>query len=656
MYQYHGLLAENLVNNKGQDLMRVINNGWEHIPTTFSTMLRFKTKPDKIIKNHLANFNYTIEKGTCTGSDHLPIKFTITTRAIMHENQSPVFNLNKADWQLFKIKTNNWNYQDLNGKNTNEIDNITNNLMEHITKSMEESIPKTKIKIKSTTTTTNEITQLENNLQTLIEIKENIGANRWIKQEINRVNNELKIACESHSNSLWSETIENTEVEKGNAKLFWAKIKRLKGKDIQRNNTLINENDQEINDDQQIADCFKKHWEKVFSILPDDNLNFDLNKEREVEDFLNSPEGRRKTTSLEIINFNNLDDNNYLTRKITLNEIKAILNKIKNKAPGITGINKEILKHLSEPCWDQIIEIYNATLASGKFPNIWKKAKIILIPKPGKDHLRPGNYRPISLLEVPAKLFEKLINIRLTNYLETNELYSARQMGFRKGRSTQEAIMLISSMITAAREADREINIVQRDVSKAFDKVWHGGLQYKLINNYELPDTIIRLLSNFITNRKAKINIKNKNSEFFSIKSGVPQGSCLSPTLYAIYTNDLPQPEEKNETVQFADDVTNVITEPGRSIVAKRRLKNSTITEIEKINDYEKSWKIQTNVNKFTITPVMRQRDNQGITLNNGINIQYKNKVNILGLDINRTGFPKGQQNRLKQAKYQLKN
>ena len=116
------------------------------------------------------------------------------------------------------------------------------------------------------------------------------------------------------------------------------------------------------------------------------------------------------------------------------------------------------MKHLSEPCWDQIIEIYNATLASGKFPNIWKKAKIILILKPGKDHLRPGNYRPISLLEVPAKLFEKLINIRLTNYLETNELYSARQMGFRKGRSTQEAIMLISSMITAAREADRENN------------------------------------------------------------------------------------------------------------------------------------------------------------------------------------------------------
>ena len=135
----------------------------------------------------------------------------------------------------------------------------------------------------------------------------------------------------------------------------------------------------------------------------------------------------------------------------------------------------------------------------------------------------------------------------------------------------------------------------------------------------------------------------------------MPQGSCLSPTLYAIYTNDLPQPEEKNETVQFADDVTNVITEPGRSKVAKRRIKNSTITEIEKINDYEKSWKIQTNVHKFTITPVMRQRDNQGITLNNGINIQYKNKVNILGLDINRTGFPKGQQNRLKQAKYQLK-
>ena len=252
-------------------------------------------------------------------------------------------------------------------------------------------------------------------------------------------------------------------------------------------------------------------------------------------------------------------------------------------------------------------------------------------------------------------MFEKLINIRLSNYLETNQLYNERQMGFRQGRSTKEAIFMITSMITAAREADREINIVQRDVSKAFDKVWHDGLQYKLINNYDLPDNLVRLLCNFITNREAIIKYKNKNSETFPLKSGVPQGSCLSPTLYAIYTNDLPPPEEKNETMQFADDVTNVITEPGTTRAAKRRLEASTIIEIEKINQYEKTWKIQTNVNKFTIVPIMRHMGNQGITLNNGINIQYKNKVNVLGLEIKRTGYAKGQENRIAQAKYQIR-
>ena len=157
---------------------------------------------------------------------------------------------------------------------------------------------------------------------------------------------------------------------------------------MQQHNTLINENDQEINDNQSIANCFQNHWKNVFSILPEENISFDHNKEREVTEILNSPEGRSKSIPLEIINHNILDDTNYLIRKITINEIKAILHKMKNKAPGISGINKEIMKHLSDSCWEQIIEIYNAALATGKFPTPWKKAKITLIPKTRKKSFK----------------------------------------------------------------------------------------------------------------------------------------------------------------------------------------------------------------------------------------------------------------------------
>ncbi|WP_368666157.1 reverse transcriptase domain-containing protein, partial [Nocardioides antri] len=95
-------------------------------------------------------------------------------------------------------------------------------------------------------------------------------------------------------------------------------------------------------------------------------------------------------------------------------------------------------------------------------------------------------------------------------------------------------------------------------MSKAFDKVWHNGLKYKLITK-ALPKFLIRILSNYLDDRTASIRMGSYVGPPFDLLSGVPQRGCLSPTLFSFYTSDLPPPSGKNEHIIYADDITQII-------------------------------------------------------------------------------------------------
>ena len=102
-------------------------------------------------------------------------------------------------------------------------------------------------------------------------------------------------------------------------------------------------------------------------------------------------------------------------------------------------------------------------------------------------------------------------------------------------------------------------------------------------------------------NKKAKIRISNYIGPAIKLKSGVPQGSILSPTLFILYTSDMPEPSAGCYSIVFADDHTQIVTQPGRS---RQMLARKTQREIQKLNDYETKWKIQTNKNKFQLVSV----------------------------------------------------
>ena len=208
---------------------------------------------------------------------------------------------------------------------------------------------------------------------------------------------------------------------------------------------------------------------------------------------------------------------------------------MKNNAPGHSQISKLIITKLPETALDLLTKIFNLTLSTGYFPQKFKTAKLILLPKPGKTGKNPTDYRPISLLEVPGKILEKM-NSRISTYLENNSILSTNQHGFRSGKGTETALAITTECIAQTLANTNQCYLVLRDVSKAFDKVWHNGIKYKIIN-LQLPPIITKILCTFLDQRTAYISIKNHPGQSIALYSGVPQGSSLS---LQQYTSNIP--------------------------------------------------------------------------------------------------------------------
>ena len=131
------------------------------------------------------------------------------------------------------------------------------------------------------------------------------------------------------------------------------------------------------------------------------------------------------------------------------------------------------------------------------------------------------NYRPLTLLPVVRKVFEKLVNNRTADHLEKYGLYSDFQYGFRSSRSTADLLAVVSDRIARAFNRPGPNRAVVLDISKAFDRVWHAALLHKL-KSYGISGQIFGLISSFLSNRRLRVVLDGKSSQEFPINAGVP--------------------------------------------------------------------------------------------------------------------------------------
>ncbi len=145
-----------------------------------------------------------------------------------------------------------------------------------------------------------------------------------------------------------------------------------------------------------------------------------------------------------------LNNQNHHVGEIDKEEIKRHIKRFKNKAPDFSKINKLILENITDKALNQLQNLFNASYSAGYFPNIFKSAVIKSIPKKEKSPIHPINYRPISLLEVPGKLSERVIQGRLYTFLSDNNIIHGRQHGFRPNKGTQTPITTACQTIANA--------------------------------------------------------------------------------------------------------------------------------------------------------------------------------------------------------------
>ena len=226
-------------------------------------------------------------------------------------------------------------------------------------------------------------------------------------------------------------------------------------------------------------------------------------------------------------------------------------------------------------------------MITGIFPSDWKKGSIVSVHKKN-DKQCLNNYRPISLLPICSKIFERLIFNEMFEFFIENDLISQHQSGFKPGDSCINQLLSITHEIYQSFDEGFDVRSVFLDISKAFDKVWHDGLIFKLKQN-GISGNLLNLLSNFLRNRKQRVVLNGQSSSWADVTAGVPQGSILGPLLFLIYINDLSD-DLSSIAKLFADD-TSLFSVVHNANTTAKELNNALI----KVSNYTYQWKMSFN-------------------------------------------------------------
>ena len=615
----------NMTGRQLNDLLLLTDS--HHIGPYFPTFLKpnSATSPDIIVTNKYLTINTHSRPGPMTASDHLPIVLTVSTDPILIPIK-PRPSYKQADWDGYSHTLSNHPTIDLQNKTLLDIDNAIETVTKQIQDASKQFIPTVHYRPIPYPRQNDDIRRLTIEHDALYNHTIQYGHNVHIYHRLLTIRQLLRDKMTELYKNSWDETIHNLDVTR-ETKDFWKTVARLQGNSRQRPTIHLRDHyNNPIDSDEQIEQIFRQYWERTFTITDEDRDKFDRDMDRTATD-----ETIRQSIAwdpLPTVNYHSIPPQMLTTEA----EIKYLIQKSKQSAPGTTGITRSHLQHLPDNIIRSITNIYNALLTTGYFPDQWKVAIMIFLLKTLKSPYLHTNYRPISLLNTLGKIYERIVNIRTYNSLTDLNLHNPRQHGFQKNRSTITAIATLTQFISIQKsKPNQKVNLVLRDLSKAFDRVWHTGLLYKLSIN-QFPLFLLRTIHSFLHNRTAHIRINSITGPAINIYCGVPQGSPLSPTLFNFFTHDLPLPLPNTEHIAYADDITQII-----SAKSERRLQQLTQHAINQINQYEHIWKITTNTSKFTIVPIS-YRPATPVRINNNI-IPFSPQGGVLGLRISSTGY-----------------
>ena len=650
-YNAHYPLFDNCVAGqpRGDLRGRILNNVIKtnlmtFIGPYFSTYIvnQKRGKPDLIFANKLfAPYHHITEAGTFLGSDHIPIIFKISLKPFKIP-VTPSSNTNKINIKEYQKSLSQIPVPDLDNKPITELDNVTNSLMSNIIDASTKHCPKTTVVPIQQYLPTPKLKRLLQQYRSASFNLYRFGSpNRTKLNEL--LNNLIKEVLKDKSDK-WKKVVDEAINHYGNPKAFWAKVNSLLSKKSRKATLQLNKlnNDGSISkivNKQEMANLMSESWEAIFQehTGPEfQNPNVD-----KINDWYSNilPSLQYSNT----IHFNSLIPDHPLIRPLTTPEISNAIKQTKNKAPGLSGIRQIHLANLPHNCILILEQIYNSILSTQYFPLTLHHIKMIFLEKPGKSKLDPRNYRPICLIEIILKIFEKIIAQRFNYYLEHNNLLTERQFGFRTDRGTQHSITLIKTAVQENTKQGYTTIVATRDVENAFDTVWFKGLLYKVNLLPNIETSFLTLVHQFLINRVIHPYFQDIEGDPFVPRAGVPQGSSWGPGLFNVLVNDHPQPIYKTTLItQFADDFIHTVRSSTKNKRKNLDAKNKLLKELKQTKVWECQWKIKSNTNKISLgvfgTTTQQFQKLGPLTIDNTI-IPIKTIIKILGYNISRNSF-----------------
>jgi hypothetical protein len=581
--------GNNYSNTNGVTLKNIINNSniTLNCPPTHTHHPSNNTDPSTIDFFLIKNINNYTSAATIQElpSDHYPVEMSISN--VSRENLDKYITSYKdTDWKKFRKTLDSLIKINSNIKTTNELDTEINKFTYQRT------------------------------------------GNNTYKIQLQNLNRTIKTQLTQHKNERW-ENILKKATTRDNSLWKIAKSRTKKRSEIP---PLIDTNTEAISDEQK-SECLASHFQQVH------NNNFANNTEHiNIENIIDN-----------IIRQPTQTDKDYIKTIITNpNEVGCILRKLKtNKATGEDQIDNMILKNISRKTTVQLTYIINSILKLNHFPDQYKTAIVVPIPKAGKSLNKKENFRPISLLNSISKVIEKIMYRRFNTFLDEHNITQDSQFGFKNHHNTTQQIARISNDILLNFNQDKNTVFTLLDIEKAFDRVWIKGLLYKM-HKAGLNVNFIKLMGTYLSDRKIKVRVNNILSSERIIRAGVPQGSVLGPSLFNFYIHDLPEFSKTNLAL-YADDTAIY----AHSFYAQAALLQNRL-HLRLILKFFDRWKLKLNESKTELITFSRKRTNNKLFDPFKINhheIKPKSAVNYLGITLDsRLNFKLNIKNKLIKA------
>ena len=462
----------------------------------------------------LLDFDWSVYADQC-GSDHFPVIIESVNNSTNDHNTK--WKLSKANWELYYSLCEEGLKIDKFDNSLDPLDDFTSSLLDIANK----SIPKTSTNPKKSKPWYNDECKdaIKQRKQALSKF-----CRYPTKENLNNVKNfraKARRTIKASKRKSWKSYVSNLN-HKTPIKKVWDMIRKISGKSKSPSFTHLNT--------KRGTKATSK--EEIANTLGETFLDNSSSRNYS-EKFQNIKKQEEKIN----LNFtaSNTEEYNSL---FNITELKDAIAISKDTATGPDDIHYQMLKHLPETALDTLLHIFNGIWTTGVFPESWRLATIIPIPKPGKDHAEPTNYRPIALTSCLCKTLERMINKRLVWYLESNNLITKLQSGFRAERSTNDNLVKLETFIRDAFIKREHVVAVFFDLEKAYDTTWRYGI-LKDLHNFGMKGRLPNFIKSFLEDRTIQVRVGSTLSDLYDQEQGVPQGAILSTTLFNVKLNDI---------------------------------------------------------------------------------------------------------------------